>query len=124
MRITFRCRSCAALLLVGAACAPATQGGGSAPGDRVLMTDMQGQVMRQSALSDRATATFTAPVARVWTALIETFAALGIEANYADQASGRYGVRNYTVPKKLHGERIGAYFGCGESLSGALVEPC
>ena len=110
------------LLALGAACAPATQSTGGAPGDRVLMTDMQGTVLRQSALSDRATARFAAPVSAVWPAVLTTFADLGIEANYAEQANGRYGVRNYTFPKKLHGERIGAYFGCGESLTGALVD--
>ena len=110
-----------ALLSLGTACAPATQSAG-ASGDRVLTTDMQGTVLRQSALSDRATVSFAAPVATVWPAVGTTFADLGIEANYADQANGRYGVRNFTVPKKLHGQRIGTLFGCGESLSGALVD--
>ncbi len=104
------------------ACAPATHGAGSSPAERVLVTDTYGTVTRQSALSDRANATFAAPLAKVWPTLAAAYLDIGLDANFADQASGRYGVRGYAFPKSLKGERIGSYFSCGQSITGSLVD--
>ena len=110
------------LLAAASACATTQSSAAGAPTDRVLTTDMQGQVIRQSALNDRATMTINAPVDKVWPAVVATYAEMGIEANYADQPHGRYGVRNYNFPRNLNGTRVGTFFSCGNSLMGAVVD--
>jgi hypothetical protein len=110
------------LLAAAGACASTQSSPAGAPTDRVLTTDMQGQVIRQSALNDRATVTIAAPVDKVWPAVVATYAEIGIEANYADQANGHYGVRNYNFPRTLNGTRVGSFFSCGSSLTGAVVD--
>ena len=122
MRRPLRTSLVALVLLAAGACTNATQGVGAPPSDRVLVTDAQGQVIRQSALSDRATMTFAAPLARVYPAVAAAYDAIGIEANYADRPNGRYGVRNFKFPRELKGERIGTFFSCGSSLTGEVVD--
>lgn len=113
--------SLAALAL--AACGPVTQGSAtSAPADRVIQTDIRGDVIRQNGLNDRTSASFTAPPERVWPAVIAAYADLGLEGNYADQSNGRYGLRNFTLPRNLRGQRPGALFSCGASLTGDLAD--
>jgi hypothetical protein len=109
------------LLVASGACSTATSAGATLPSDRVLTTDMQGQVIRQSALNDRATLQIAAPLDKVWPALLTTYADLGIEANFADRPRGQYGARNYLFPRDLKGTRISSYFSCGASLTGELA---
>jgi hypothetical protein len=111
-----------AALLLASACASTTQGRGAEPTERVLVTDAQGQVIRQSALNDRATMTFAAPVPAVWAAVVGAYTDVGLEANFADQPHGQYGVRNFRFPRSLRGERIGNFLGCGSSLTGEVVD--
>jgi hypothetical protein len=109
------------VLCLLAACGAATKSADN-PTERVLVTDSNGQIIRRSALGESSVATIDAPVATLWPALAAAYAAVGIEANFADQGARRYGARNISFPRTLKGRRIGTFFSCGSGITGALVE--
>jgi hypothetical protein len=90
--------------------------------DRVLAVDSDGTVIRRSTGDEKARASFTAPVDRVWPALVMSYAELGIEPTVADRGEGRYGNGSFTAPRRLAGRSIGSYFNCGSGLTGPYID--
>ena len=116
-------RSFAFLLAVigvaGCAAAPASP----APGpDRVLVVDSDGNVIHQSTADESARATFTAPPARVWPALVGAYTTLGILPTTNDRAAGQYGNAGFLVPRRIVGRPIGAFFSCGSGITGPRID--
>lgn len=109
--------------LLSAACAsggslPAT----SAPPERILLTGPDGTIIRQATTDANAHMNFAGPFDKVWAAVQSSYADLGVEANFADRATGKYGAMNYIFPRRLLGQPIGGFFSCGSSMVGPLVD--
>ena len=112
----------APLLMLGTACA---SGGGAPPttnnSDRIIMTNDVGTVLHQT-LNANAHMSFKAPVASVWSAVQAAYMDVGVDANTADRAAGRYGAVNFTFPRRLKGVNVNQLFNCGSSMTGPQVD--
>ena len=109
-------------LLVGVSCAGSNTPTPVATPDRILAVDASGKVLRQSTAGDHSTVVFDAPRFRVWSALVASYAELGIQPSIADAVSGQYGNASFLVPRRILGQPIGQFFDCGSSLTGAMVD--
>lgn len=58
----------------------------------------------------------------VWSALVASYAELGLEVNHLDSASGQMGLRSVRVPRRVGGERLSTYLDCGTGLSGTIAD--
>ncbi len=109
------------LAFLATACASGTGGASSSSTrDRVLITGADGTVVRQTSDVNVAMS-FEAPMDRVWNAVVATYDDVGIQANTADRAAGRYGVVNFPVPNQLRSVSVGQLFSCGSNLTGPNV---
>jgi len=110
----------AALLCLAAACGPPASPTPSP--ERVLAIDSDGRVLRRSTSDEMSRATFSAPVDKVWSALVLSYSDLGIEPSVADQASGRYGNGNFIAPRRMATRPLSEFFNCGSGLTGAYID--
>ena len=108
-------------LLAPVACATTAPPPASAH-DRVLLVDTDGSVLRQSTADENSRASFAAPVARVWPAVMIAYADLGIEPNVVDRPSGRYGNAGFVAPRRIAGKPLSQFFSCGSGFTGPLIE--
>lgn len=108
-------------LLGAAACATATPTPAPGP-DRVLVVDTDGSVVHQSTLDENAHASFAAPPARVWPALVNAYTTLGILPTTDDRAKGQYGNAGFLVPRRVVGRPIAAFFSCGSGITGPRID--
>jgi hypothetical protein len=90
--------------------------------DRVLAVDETGKIMRQTTADEHSTVVFPASKAKVWKALVASYAELGVDPTIADPATGTYGNTAFLVPKRVMGRAIGQFFDCGSGMTGALVD--
>ena len=90
--------------------------------ERILAVDGAGQVIRQSTTDEHSTATFAAPMERVWRALVSSYAEAGIDPTISDPGAGRHGSASFVVPRRLLDKPIWQYFDCGVGLNGRLAE--
>jgi hypothetical protein len=103
-----------------AACASS---GTSTPApERVLAVDSDGKVIRRSTADENARVSFSAPVERVWPALVLAYADAGIEPSVADRAEGRYGNPNFPAKKRMAGRQLSEFFNCGSGLTGPYID--
>jgi hypothetical protein len=107
-------------LLVAFACAP-TSTPTPAP-ERVLVVDTDGHVIRRSTADENSRVSFTAPIDKVWPALVLSYADLGIEPSVADRGAGRYGNGNFIAPRHMGGHSLGEFFSCGSGLTGSNID--
>ena len=110
----------AAALLVSS-CASAGPASSNPTPDRVLVSASDGTVLRQSG-DPNSRMSFAASPEKVWNAVRGAYAEIGLEANTADVPGRRYGVLNYTMPRRLHDTPISSLFACGSNMTGALVD--
>ncbi len=111
----------APLLLVAGACA-STGSAPPAPADRVLAVDTDGRVIRRSALDERTHASFAAPIDRVWSALMLSYADAGIAPSVSDRAAGQYGNPGLALSRRFSGRPLSDFFDCGSGMTGPYVE--
>jgi hypothetical protein len=104
------------------ACGPANAPTPMPGPDRILAVDRDGKVIRQSTVDEHFRVTFDAPMARVWRAVVVSYAELGIDPTVADRAQGRYGNESFIVPRRFMGRPITEIFRCGSGLTGPNVE--
>ena len=109
------------LLLGAAACASAAPSPAPGP-DRVLVVDTDGSVVHQSTLDENARATFAAPKARVWRALVNAYTTLAILPTANDPTTGQYGNAGFLVPRRIVGRPISEFFSCGTSMTGPRID--
>jgi hypothetical protein len=103
-------------------CAPSSSPTPMPGPDRILAIDQSGKVIRQSTSDEHFRTTFDAPMARVWRALVVSYAELGIDPTVSDRATGRYGNESFVVPRRFIGRPIGEMFHCGSGLTGPIVD--
>ena len=108
------------MLVFGAACAPPSTPT-PAP-DRILAVDSDGRVLRRSTTDEMARVTFSAPMDKVWSALVLSYADLGIEPSVADRSAGRYGNGSFVAPRRLAGRPLAEFFSCGSGLTGPYID--
>lgn len=120
MRLT-RPLSLLPLLLAATACA-STPGAAPAPSDRVLAVDADGRVIRRSALDERAHASFAAPMDKVWSALVLSYADAGIPPTIVDRARGQYGNTGLALSRRFACRPLGDFFECGAGMTGPYVD--
>jgi len=111
----------ATALLFAVACGPALHAPAPAT-ERVVAVNANGSVVRQSMASETATTTFPAPLDRVWTALVLSYADIGVDPTISDPASGRYGNEGFIAPRRLLDHPLGELFSCGSGLGGAHID--
>jgi hypothetical protein len=122
-RVPPNCLTSIVILLTLAGCAHAVREAPTgADLERVVIVDMDGEVARLNTATDRITMSFNSPIDHVWAAVITAYAELELEANYADRANGRYGVRGLRMPNTLRGQRIDRFFDCGSTRGGPLID--
>jgi hypothetical protein len=109
------------LLPLLAACAPTTTPATPGP-DRVLAVDSDGRVIRRSTGDENARTSFTAPIDRVWPALILAYSDLGIAPSVADRATGRYGNSSFAAPRRMGGRQLAEFFNCGSGITGPYID--
>jgi hypothetical protein len=100
------------------ACATASNVPNGTQTDRILAVD-NGKVLHSTS-DENDRATIPAPVAKVWPALVASYADLGISPTVDDEANGRYGNAGFVL-KTLKGRAAMDYFSCGSGLTGALT---
>jgi hypothetical protein len=102
-----------------AACATA----GSTPSqERVVAIDGEGRELRQSTADENSYAKFDAPADRVWLALKQSYADLGIGPTVADRESGRYGNEGFLATERGLKRPLADYFRCGSSTTGSITD--
>ncbi len=89
---------------------------------RILIVEANGNVVRQSTNDENSRLTFSAPFARVWTALVQTYAELGISVNVDDRPTGRFGNVGFLAPRRIMNRPLGAFYQCGSGLTGPLID--
>ena len=104
-----------------AACAPAAPSPAPSP-ERVLVVNSDGSAIRQSTADENSRATYTAPVAQVWPALVLAYNTLGIQPTTSDRASGQYGNAGFIVPRRIAGRPIAEFFSCGNGMTGPRID--
>ena len=110
------------LALLGvAACATAGPTPSPSP-DRVLVVNPDGSVLRQSTADENSRATYKAPPARVWPALVAAYTTIGIQPTTNDRASGQYGNAGFIVPRRIAGRPIAEFFSCGMGITGPRID--
>ena len=116
-------RSSALLLaLLGvAACATSTPSPAPAP-ERIVVVNQDGSVVRQSTSDENSRATYKAPPAQVWPALVLAYTTLGIQPTSNDRASGQYGNAGFVVPRRIAGRPIADFFSCGMGMTGPRID--
>ena len=115
------CRPLALAALL-AACAPATPGDPPAPSRDSRVINSGGTVDVYLA-PDRthAEVTVSAPPARAWEAVRETYTALGIPAGTSDAQTLTYGNQKLTARRRLGDTPLSRYLNCGQTVVGAPV---
>jgi hypothetical protein len=109
-----------AAILSCAACAPPVTPT-PAP-ERILAVDSDGRVIRRSTSDENARASFAAPMDIVWSALVLSYADLGIDPTVADRSIGRYGNGGFPAPRRLAGRPLSDFFQCGSGLTGPYID--
>jgi hypothetical protein len=109
-------------LLLAVGCAPSNIPTPNPAPDRVLVVDTDGRVMRQSTADEHSRVKFSAPMDKVWRALVAGYADIGIDPTISDPATGRYGSAGFVVPRRVLGRPIGQFFDCGAGLTGPMVD--
>ncbi len=108
-------------LLGAAACASAAPSPAPAP-ERVVVVNQDGSVVRQSTSDENSRASYKAPPAQVWPALVLAYTTLGIQPTTNDRASGQYGNAGFIVPRRIAGRSIGEFFSCGMGMTGPRID--
>ena len=108
-------------LLGVAACATSTPSPAPAP-ERIVVVNQDGSVVRQSTSDENSRATYKAPTAQVWPALVLAYTTLGIQPTANDRASGQYGNAGFVVPRRIAGRPIGDFFSCGMGMTGPRID--
>jgi hypothetical protein len=100
-----------------AACATA----GTTPSqERVVAVDGEGRELRQSTADEYSYAKFDAPADRVWLALRQSYADLGIAPTVADRAAGRYGNESFVATERQLKRPLADYFRCSSYTPGSM----
>jgi hypothetical protein len=108
-------------LLGATACASAAPSPAPGP-ERVLVVNQDGSTVRQSTSDENSRASYKAPPAQVWPALVLAYTTLGIQPTTNDRASGQYGNAGFIVPRRIAGRPIGEFFSCGMSMTGPRID--
>jgi hypothetical protein len=120
MVVAFRSASVLAVFGVLAGCAGSPGLTPEHTGRVVATTDTQ--VMRSYDAAVSSSVAVNAPPDKVLAALKSAYSDLGIEVKLLDPPHGQIGNRNFSRTRRLAGEPLSTYVGCGSTLTGEAAD--
>lgn len=88
--------------------------------DRVLITGRRGALLSRDPAA--VSVVVKAPQDKVLVALLSAYADLGIDVELYDRTAGQVGNRNFSSVRRLAGEPISKFLGCGQTLMGETAD--